>query len=117
MNNNDCKIIFVGESGVGKTSIIKYLQGKQFDENNLPTIGTNYIKKSIKIGDINLDCDLWDTVGGERYRGLGKLFYNKADIVIFVFDITNSKTLDEIKNFWYNEVKENAPEKISKIIS
>ena len=114
MKKCSCKIIFVGESGVGKTSIIKRLQTNDFNENINPTIVANYSYKSIKINDIKVECNIWDTVGGESYRGLGKMFYNNSDIAIFVFDITNSKTFDEIKNFWYNEVKQNAPEKISK---
>jgi len=117
MAENDCKIIFVGESGVGKTSIIKRIQMNEFNDNIPATIFSNYINRSFQIDNKTINCDIWDTAGGENYRGLGRNFYNDSNIAILVFDITDSRSFEEIKNFWFNEVKQNSPENISKIIS
>ena len=59
-------------------------------------------KKKIKF-------DVWDTAGQEIYRSIGKIFYNDAKVVILVYDISNKKSFIEIKNYWYESIKENAP--------
>ena len=60
----------------------------------------------------SLKLDLWDTAGQEKYRALAKIFYKDARVIIFVYDITNEKTFEEIKNYWYNETKENVEEDV-----
>ena len=57
---------------------------------------------------------MWDTAGQEKYRSINKLFYKDSNIVIFVYDITNKKSFDEIKNYWFEQVKENCD--LNKII-
>ena len=106
-----CKIILVGDSGVGKTSIInRYLN--KFTEKIKPTIGASYANKLEKIDNYNINFDIWDTAGQERFRAVNKIFYKEAHICIMVYDITNKESFDSIKNFWYNTVRENSSEKI-----
>ena len=111
-----CKVILVGESGVGKTSIILRFVNNEFDRDLSSTTGANYVSKDVEFKELKkkVQYDVWDTAGQEQYRGLSKIFYKDASIVILVFDITNEKSFVEIKDFWYNEIKENAPEGTSK---
>ena len=111
-----CKVILVGESGVGKTCIIKKFADEEFDGLTSPTIAASYENKKLYIKECNtiLEYEVWDTVGQENYRGLSKIFYQNSKIVIMVYDISSKNSFDEIKNFWYKQVRENSSDDISK---
>ena len=103
----NCKVVLLGESGVGKTCIIaRYINGS-FDEKSESTNGASYASKTICYEKINktLQFDIWDTAGQERYRALTKFFYKDAAIAILVYDITRKESFDEMKNYWYNQLK------------
>ena len=108
-NNPKCKVVCLGESGVGKTSIISILLNKAFNEKELSTIGALYAGKTMRYDeypDKSVNFELWDTTGMEIYRTLTSFFYWESEVVILVYDITRKETFDQIKNYWYNEVKE-----------
>jgi len=115
--NKICKVILVGESGVGKTCIIVRFVSEEYKEETISTTGASYASKIIEFADYkkSIQFQIWDTAGQEKYRGLTKLFYKDAKIVILVYDITRRKSFEEIKNYWYNQIKENSSEEISKI--
>ena len=115
--NKICKVILVGESGVGKTCIIVRFVSEEYKEETISTTGASYASKIMEFSDYkkSIQFQIWDTAGQEKYRGLTKLFYKDAKIVILVYDITRRKSFDEIKNYWYNQIKENSSEEISKI--
>ena len=118
MNDNKiCKVILVGESGVGKTCIIVRFVSEEYKETTISTTGASYASKIMEFKEYKKDLQfqIWDTAGQEKYRGLTKLFYKDAKIVILVYDMTNRRSFDEIKNYWYNQIKENSSEEISKI--
>ena len=109
-----CKIVLLGDSGVGKTCIIsRYISGN-FDESSATTNGASYCSKNVNFDKLgkNLLLDIWDTAGQEKYRALTKFFYKDAAIVILVYDITRRDSFDNIKNVWYQEVKENGAKDI-----
>ncbi len=110
MSDINCKIVIVGESGVGKTCIMSSYLGNEFSEEHLTTIGVGNESKVINIDNEEVRVEFWDTAGQEIFRALTKIYYNGAHIAIFVYDITNEKSFDEIKNYWVNAVKENANE-------
>ncbi len=56
---------------------------------------------------------IWDTAGQERYRSITKIFYKDANVAILAYDIARKESFEEIKNYWYQQLKENAPKKIS----
>ena len=105
-----CKVVLLGDSGVGKTCIIsRYISGT-FDENSATTNGASYCSKNVnyeKLGK-NLLLDIWDTAGQEKYKALTKFFYKDAAVCILVYDITRKETFDNLKNFWYSQLKENS---------
>ncbi len=100
-----CKITLIGESSVGKTSFIKQYISETFFSEIKSTIGGEREYKSIVINGKKVRLVFWDTAGQEKFRSLSRIFLNKSNIVVFVYDITKRDTFDEIKNYWYNNVK------------
>ena len=109
-----CKVVLVGESGVGKTCIIsRYISGS-YNDNSPTTNGASYCSKNVRYENLNknLLLDVWDTAGQERYKSLTKFFYKDAAVAILVYDITRKETFDSLKNYWYSQLKENARDNI-----
>jgi len=99
------KAILLGESGVGKTSLINIVGGGKFNENEAPSISSNFIKKYIEIDSKKYLINIWDTAGQEKYRHLAKIFFHGSDIVILVYDITSKESLNNLE-YWYKETKD-----------
>ena len=102
---NNCKIVLLGESGVGKTCIISRYVNGTYDDKSESTNGASYASKTIEIQGKNLRFDIWDTAGQEKYRSLTKFFYKDATIAILVYDITRKQSFEEWKNYWYDQLK------------
>jgi small GTP-binding protein len=105
-NKNAIKIVLIGNSGVGKTCISqKYInENQEIDEEVSSTIGASYFQKFLEIDGKSISLDIWDTAGQERYRSMGKMFYKDAYIVLFVYDITDLKSFEELQKVWYPEL-------------
>ena len=104
-NNDDIKVILVGEMGTGKTSLINTSIGLQFQEKVASTIANTINNKTIQIEGKNFSISLWDTIGQEKFRSLTKIFMKEAKVVIFVYDITKKETFDEL-NYWFKSTKD-----------
>ena len=104
------KVVLVGESGVGKTSIITQFIDQTFQEDQQSTTGGTFSTKSVVCdnGKI-LKFEIWDTAGQERYRALTKMFYKDANAAVLVYDITRKDSFEEIQNYWSNQIKESSP--------
>ena len=104
------KVVLLGESGVGKTSIISQFTANKFNPRCPTSVSAQFISKIIKFPQYNksIKFDIWDTVGQEKYRSLAKIFYKDALIIIFVYDITTEFSFTAIKDFWFKETNENA---------
>ena len=103
------KLIFLGETGVGKTSIFtRYIKGK-FDENRIASIGVDFETKPLKYKGKSYIIQLFDTAGQERFRSIINGYYNMAKGIFIVFDLTNENSLNSI-DYWVNNVKENNQE-------
>ena len=117
MDTNKCKVTICGDSGVGKTCLINRIAHNFFDENSNPTIATSNESKTINLTDGGeIDFDITDTAGQKNFRSLNRLYYNTADIVLILFDLTNENSFYEVKHYWYNSVKDNAKKDQSIII-
>ena len=101
----EIKVILVGEMGTGKTSLINTAIGLKFQDKIASTTTNSIVNKKIKINDKTYSINLWDTIGQEKYRSLTKIFMKGAKIVIFVYDITNYDSFKEL-NFWIESTKE-----------
>ena len=102
------KILFLGDSTVGKTSLlIRYLE-KKFD-NSMPTLGVDVRYKYIQYENKNIKLDLWDTAGQERFKSIISTYYKGAHGAIFMFDITNKGSFEKMK-ILIEEIKEDLPD-------
>ena len=99
------KITLIGNSGVGKTSIINQYIDQTFDEANAATIGANYSEKVITKNNKEYELNIWDTAGQEKFHSVGKHFYKDAYIVCLVYDITSQDSLEQLKTIWYPDIK------------
>ncbi|MCQ2821453.1 MAG: GTP-binding protein [archaeon] len=109
-----CKVVLLGESGVGKTSIISNLMEQEFLEDQPSTTGATFSTKTMNFDKYNraVCFEIWDTAGQEKYRALTKMFYKDAAAAILVYDITRAESFTQLKEYWASQVKENAPKKI-----
>ena len=106
-NNFTCKVVLVGDVGVGKTCIIeRYIHGSYNPETE-STITSTYSFKKVNFQKYNksISFDIWDTAGQEIYRALAKNFYLNASIGILVYDITRRSSFEELQNYWYDALK------------
>ena len=112
------KVVLIGESSVGKTSIICQFMDKIFQEDLQSTVGGTFNSKLIKCSNNKtLKLEIWDTAGQERYRCVTKMFYKDADVVVLVYDITNKISFEELKNYWLEQVLESSPKNIMLVIA
>ena len=110
-DDEEIKVILVGEMGTGKTSLINTAIGLSFQD-KLPSTTTNSIvNKVMEIKGKKYSINLWDTIGQEKYRSLTKIFMKGAKVVIFVYDITNLQSFQEL-NYWFDCTKDIINEKI-----
>ena len=101
------KVVLVGESGVGKTSIISQFTAHKFDPHRETSLSAQFISKTVEFQDLGkaIKFDIWDTVGQEKYRSLAEIFYRDAKVIVFVYDITTAYSFEELKKYWYEETK------------
>lgn len=99
------KIIIIGDSGVGKTSILNRFIDNTFSSHYISTIGVDFKLKNIKINDENIKLQLWDTAGQERFKTITSNYYRGAHCIFLVFDMSDTDTLTNI-SVWMEEVKQ-----------
>ena len=97
------KVIFLGDVGVGKTSLVNISTGKDYKEEYESSTSLTFFEKKVSYKDKTYTFNLWDTIGQEKYRALTKIFYSFSKIVIFVYDITNRNSFDSLE-YWINSV-------------
>ena len=117
MQNTDnitCKVVLVGDTGVGKTCIIQRYVNDKYSENVESTITSTYTYKNLECKKYkkSISFDIWDTAGQELYRALAKNFYLNATIGILVYDIRRRESFNSIKDYWYEQLKESGEENI-----
>ena len=106
-----CKAILVGNSGVGKTSIIsRYLN--KFNPREKTTIGASFTNKLEVINNNKILFEIWDTAGQEKFRSINSIFYQDAYICLLVYDITDKKSFEDLKTYWYDSVLEHSSKDI-----
>lgn len=93
------KILLLGDSTVGKSSLMIRFTDNYYEENNVSTFGVDSKKKIIEINNQKIRLNIYDTCGQERYRSLAKNFLQNSNGIIFVFDLTNGTTFDNIERW------------------
>ena len=102
------KLIVIGHTSVGKTSVISSFSDSSFKVDVLHTVGVDYQSKVVKWRDESIKLQIWDTAGQERFRTLTQGFYRGAAGILVVFDITEMRSFDQIP-FWVESIHENCP--------
>lgn len=105
------KLVFLGDQGVGKTSIITRFMYDSFDKNYQATIGIDFLSKTMYLEDRTVRLQLWDTAGQERFRSLIPSYIRDSSVAVVVYDITNrasflntSKWIEDVRNERGNDV-------------
>ena len=99
------KCVLIGETAVGKTSIISQYINNEFNPDVKSSIGVDNLIKEIEIENTKIKFELWDTPGQKIYTSANKIFMKNTDIALIVYDITNKETFEKV-NHWINLVKE-----------
>jgi len=98
------KLVLLGESSVGKSSLVLRFVKGQFLDFQESTIGAAFLTQTVCLNDTTVKFEIWDTAGQERYHSLAPMYYRGAQAAIVVFDITNSESFDKAKA-WVSELQ------------
>ena len=103
------KLIVVGDTNVGKTSIVERLTENKFSVNQKTSVAVAYSTKQVVVDEYStVKFDIWDTAGQERFRSISNLFFHGSAAAIIVFDITDRKSFDTARSYWVNQLEKGA---------
>ena len=109
------KVVVVGDSGVGKTNLIKRFVSNEFKSDSKATVGVEFLSKNFIINGEIFKIEIWDTAGQERYKSITTAYYKGAKGAMIVYDVTNQTSFDNVDK-WYNEIKDKAAKNINLIM-
>jgi Ras-related protein Rab-7A len=98
------KIVLIGDSSCGKTSVMQQYVNRRFAADFRPTVGTDFLSKAVIVDNETVNVNLWDTAGQERFRSLTTSYYKGSEVCVVVFDLTNAETFDHVEE-WIDEFK------------
>ena len=101
------KLIIIGDSSVGKSSILNQLMTGEFREQHNITVGTDFGEFNLLLNYVNMiRVQIWDTAGQEQFRAITRGFYRDSHAVIIVYDIRNEQSFEHVRD-WVREIREN----------
>ena len=106
----NCKLVLLGDTAAGKSSITIRFTKNLFYEFQEPTIGAAFSTSNIEVDDKKVKFEIWDTAGQERYRSLAPMYYRGAKFAVVVYDITSKSSFVGAKS-WVEEIKNNCGDK------
>ena len=108
------KCVLLGETAVGKTCLINKFVNDTFQSDFVSTMVGCYSSKDVYYDKAKkkIKYEIWETAGQEKYRSINKIFYQDTSIAILVLDITRKDTFEALKNYWYGELRDNAPKEV-----
>ena len=109
------KILLIGNSNVGKSSLFLRFVDEIWKENFVPTIGVDFKIKSIKIDNKIIKLQIWDTAGQERFRSILSSYYKGANGILLLYDITNVNSFKSLSN-WLIDIEKNSSKNVKKIL-
>ena len=110
------KIILVGDASVGKTNLLTQYVDEKFTENNISTVGIEFKNKIIELKNgMKIRLQIWDTSGQEKFMSLTKNYFRGCNLALFVFDVTNKASFDDIQ-MWLNSFKDVNGEKSKRVL-
>ncbi|XP_065827759.1 ras-related protein Rab-22A-like [Oscarella lobularis] len=111
MSMREIKLCLLGDSGVGKSSLVLRFVSDTFNERAETTIGASFMSKTLLVDDRSFKYQIWDTAGQEKYRGLAPMYYRGAAAAIVVYDVTKMDTFKTLKS-WIKELQQLGPRDI-----
>eukprot|EP01084_Bolivina_argentea_P018719 34834_1 len=102
------KVVMLGDSGVGKTSIMRKFIYNRFDKHQKSTIGADFGIIDVITDKVRTDIALWDTAGQERFESLGTAFFRGSDFCVLVYDISNYKSFENIEKWKMGYIEQNS---------
>eukprot|EP01130_Rhizamoeba_saxonica_P004279 TRINITY_DN174_c0_g3_i1.p1 TRINITY_DN174_c0_g3~~TRINITY_DN174_c0_g3_i1.p1 ORF type:complete len:230 (+),score=35.94 TRINITY_DN174_c0_g3_i1:67-690(+) len=93
------KLILLGNSGVGKTSLMNSYVNNKFTNSYKATIGSDFLTKDVMVGDTFVTLQIWDTAGQERYKALGAAFYRGSDCCVLVYDVNDASSFEALESW------------------
>ena len=110
------KLLTIGESGVGKTCILLQFTDKKFSKHHLTTIGIDFKTKIVNYYSSKIKLYIWDTAGQERFRNIAQQYYNGADGIFLVYDVTDRNSFEKVSEWMKQILSYNTKEKIGIIL-
>ena len=99
-----CQLLIIGDSTVGKTSILTRYTTREFNQNYLATVGLDFFKKDEIFDGKTIRIKIWDTAGQERYKALTQGYFRNAEGIMIVYDVSNLDTFENLK-YWIKSIK------------
>ena len=93
------KLVFIGDSSVGKTCLLMRFSENRFSSDHMPTIGIDFKIKMLQVQDKRVKLQLWDTAGQERFQTITANYYRGAEGVILVYDASAAQTFSNVRNW------------------
>jgi Ras-related protein Rab-8A len=109
------KLLLIGDSGVGKTCVLFRFSEDAFNSTFISTIGIDFKIRTIELDGKKIKLQIWDTAGQERFRTITTAYYRGAMGIMLVYDITNEKSFDNIRN-WIRNIEEHATSDVEKMV-
>eukprot|EP01120_Amphizonella_sp_Union-15-10_P008250 TRINITY_DN2928_c0_g1_i1.p1 TRINITY_DN2928_c0_g1~~TRINITY_DN2928_c0_g1_i1.p1 ORF type:complete len:201 (-),score=43.95 TRINITY_DN2928_c0_g1_i1:111-713(-) len=113
--NYDFRVLLIGDSSVGKSSLLLRYVDDTFTDSLMSTIGSDYKTKVVNVGKSTINLEIWDTAGQERFRTITSSFYRGADGILVVFDLTNQDSFDNIRG-WLKDINKYAAEDVNRVL-
>eukprot|EP00598_Pedospumella_elongata_P000623 CAMPEP_0184981294 /NCGR_PEP_ID=MMETSP1098-20130426/11079_1 /TAXON_ID=89044 /ORGANISM="Spumella elongata, Strain CCAP 955/1" /LENGTH=204 /DNA_ID=CAMNT_0027504845 /DNA_START=80 /DNA_END=694 /DNA_ORIENTATION=+ len=108
----EVKVVLLGDSGVGKSSLVLRFVTNNFKPYSESTIGASFMSKMITVSNKQIKFQIWDTAGQEKYHSLAPMYYRGAAAAIVVYDITRASSFKTLKH-WVEELKTKGPKDIA----
>lgn len=105
MNYVNAKVVVVGNSSVGKTSVLKRETDDSFEDSTTSTLGASFASKVIEIDEKEVHLQIWDTAGQERYRSMAPMYYRESRAAIIMFSVIDKESFIQVE-FWFRSIKE-----------
>ncbi|XP_067948067.1 ras-related protein Rab-22A-like [Watersipora subatra] len=111
MTMREIKLCLLGDTNVGKTSVVQRFVMDSFKPGTETTIGASFMSKTLLVDDKSYRYQIWDTAGQEKYRALAPMYYRGSAAAIIMYDITNEESFRGVKS-WIKELREKGPKSI-----
>jgi len=109
------KLLLIGDSAVGKSSLLLRFSDASFSSSFITTIGIDFQIKSIEIDGLKVKLQIWDTAGQERFKTITTAYYRGAMGILLVYDVSSRATFDHVKD-WIRQIEQHAEENVNKIL-